>query len=83
MPLNQATRAVGTGQAVSRDGTPLAVGNIVTRDGSDRQIVVAVGEYNDVTVKCIAASIHGWNKLGDVENNLAGRYVLVPQEAQP
>lgn len=54
------------------------VGNIVTRDGTDEQLVLEV--YNDsecITVKCIKEPIAKWCKLGDEEFNLSRRYDFV------
>jgi HK97 family phage portal protein len=67
---------VGSANLAPRDGRGgvLAMGDVVTRDGTDRQRVVAIGEYNDITVECIRPSDHGWCAIGDSENNLAGRY---------
>lgn len=58
------------------------VGDIVSRDGSDRQIVLAVGEWGDITVKCVEPSAHGWCQAGDIENNLADRYRRVEELAE-
>ncbi len=58
-------------------GRSFAIGDIVTRDGSDRQKVIEVGEYNDITVECVEAARGGWCRVGDREVNLEGRYQLV------
>jgi hypothetical protein len=58
------------------------VGDIVTRDGTDRQNVIAVGEYNDITVECIKEPKTGWIKKGETETNLARRYALVESEGE-
>ncbi len=63
--------AAGTGGGGDRQ---FAAGDIVTRDGTDRQRVISVGGFNDITVECIAPPEAGWCQIGDVENNLAGRY---------
>jgi hypothetical protein len=55
----------------------LLVGDVVTRMGDDRQLVVAVGGYNDVTVECFVAPKDGWCAVGDRELNLAARYLLI------
>jgi phage portal protein BeeE len=59
-----------------------AVGDIVSRDGSDRQIILAIGEWGDITVKCVEPSAHGWCQAGDIENNLADRYRRVEELAE-
>jgi hypothetical protein len=53
------------------------VGDQVTRDGSDIQEVIAVGGYDDITVRCIKAPEAKWCKVGEIERNLAGRYIAV------
>jgi hypothetical protein len=53
------------------------VGDLVTRDGTDIQRVIVVGDYNDITVECIRAPDSGWMKVGETELNLAGRYQRV------
>lgn len=57
------------------------VGEVVTRDGTDRHIVIEIGDYNDITVECIRAPKTGWCKIGEKETNLAGRYILAPAES--
>lgn len=53
-------------------------GDIVTRDGSDEQIVLEDEDgYNCISVRCIKAPIHQWMKVGETEYNLARRYKFV------
>lgn len=50
-------------------------GDIVTRDGSDRQLVLKVErDWEVMTVRCIRAPNNGWCKVGDEESNLIRRY---------
>ncbi len=58
------------------------IGDIVSRDGTDRHVVLAVGEYNDITVRCVQPSAQGWCDAGDIENNLAGRYRRVEEAVE-
>jgi hypothetical protein len=67
-------------------GAPLfCVGDIVTRDGSDRQRVIETDAVGDeapvtITVECIRESAidelspEPWIRLGETEFNLARRY---------
>lgn len=73
-------RSIGT-SAADMTSHQFQVGDIVTRDGSDRQRVVEVGEYNDITVECIKPPSSGWCGVGERELNLAGRYQLVERPA--
>jgi hypothetical protein len=56
------------------------VGDIVTRDGTDRQIVLEVGNYGEIVVKCVKAPKSGWVKVGETESNLVQRYTKVNSE---
>lgn len=54
------------------------VGDIVSRDGTDRHEVIAVSERGQmIEARCIAAPESGWCQVGDVESNLARRYSKV------
>ncbi|HXH52518.1 MAG TPA: hypothetical protein VNH53_03690 [Sphingomicrobium sp.] len=53
------------------------VGDVVTRMGDDRQLVLSVGGYNDITVECFVEPKDRWISTGERETNLAGRYQLV------
>lgn len=54
------------------------VGDIVSRDGTDRHEVIAVPERGQmIEARCIAAPESGWCQVGDVESNLARRYSKV------
>lgn len=59
-----------------------APGDVVTRDGTDEQLVLGPAEGEAwfgivVTVRCIRAPASGWCAVGEEENNLPGRYQLV------
>lgn len=59
-------------------------GDIVTRDGTDRQRVLAVDDLM-VHVVCILPPDAGWCNVGDEEKNLARRYthaVTIDLEAE-
>lgn len=58
------------------DGIQFQVGDLVTRDGTDVQRVVAVDGFDDITVICVKAPASGWCRVGDAETNLAGRYLF-------
>lgn len=60
-------------------------GDIVTRDGTDRQLVLDVNDVGDmITVECIKEPLGAinddgtrddpWCRLGEIEDNLARRY---------
>jgi len=54
------------------------VGDIVTRDGSDRhEVIAAEDDFRTIKVKCIKAPDMPWAKIGDEEDNLARRYSLI------
>lgn len=53
------------------------VGDIVTRFGDDQHVVIEIGAYNDMTVRCTVAPASGWCKVGETEGNLQNRYRLV------
>ena len=56
------------------------VGDVVSRDGSDRQLVIEVTDSSPtMTVRCIRAPSSGWCAVGDEEFNLRRRYVLAPE----
>jgi hypothetical protein len=51
------------------------IGDLVTRDGSDIQRVIAVDEDGFcIEVECIKPPALGWCKAGETEYNLARRY---------
>jgi hypothetical protein len=54
-------------------GEVFEVGDLVTRDGSDRQRVIWAGD-DLIEVECIVAPAGGWCEVGDRECNLARRY---------
>jgi len=54
------------------------VGDIVTKDGSDKQKIVSIDHYWDVfEVECILEPREPWIKLGERETNLCSKYTLV------
>lgn len=54
------------------------VGDIVTRDGSDRhRVVEADNEWGVITVECIVRPRTGWIEVGEREGNLPRRYELI------
>ncbi|NKJ77741.1 hypothetical protein [Rhizobium leguminosarum] len=66
-------------------GTRFQVGDIVTRDGTDRQRIVEIGEHSDIMlVECIKAPLgyrnedgsrdKPWCQVGEQEWNLPRRY---------
>ena len=56
----------------------IKVGDIVTRDGTDKHIVEEIFYYNSMlTVKCILEPDDKWIKFEETESNLASRYSLV------
>jgi len=60
---------------------PFKAGDIVTRDGSDRhEIIIGQDGWDIIRVKCIKAPNVPWAKVGDEEDNLARRYILVERE---
>lgn len=71
-------------------GSALNIGDIVSRSGHDRQRIMAIGDYNDITVECIVAPsccidecgarLEPWCNVGDVELNMAGRYRLIERD---
>jgi hypothetical protein len=61
---------------------PFKVGDVVTRDGTDRQMVLASDpKWGTIEVECIVAPVTGWCAVGDTESNLARRYDLVARAA--
>jgi len=65
------------------DKEPFRVGDIVTRDGDDRQEVIESDpEWGTITVRCIVAPAEKWIEVGDEESNLARRYGLVRRSLQ-
>ncbi len=51
------------------------VGDIITRDGTDRHIVEEVWYYGAMlTVRCTKEPEDHWISVGERENNLARRY---------
>lgn len=61
----------------AKNGMSFRVGDIVSRDGTDRQEVIEVGEYGEIKVKCVKAPKTRWIKIGEVETNLSRRYFKV------
>ena len=60
---------------VSLDRVAFKVGDIVTRDGTDRHRVIDITEgWDGMTVLCIKEPASGWCKVGDEEYNLCRRY---------
>lgn len=59
----------------------LSVGDIVTRSGDDRHIVMEIGDYNNIVVRCIEAPKAGWCKVGETIDNLAGRFQIVQKRS--
>lgn len=54
------------------------VGDIVTRDGTDRQRITYVQpDRHSMEVVCIKAPASGWCQIGDSEFNLCRRYAFV------
>jgi hypothetical protein len=61
---------------------PFLSGDIITRDGTDEQLVIEPkpGDPwfgNFIVVRCIKAPDSGWSAVGEEESNLPGRYSLV------
>ena len=60
---------------MTEDHEMFRVGDIVTRDGTDLQRIVAINDAGDlIDVVCIQPSEFGWCKVGDTEVNVAWRY---------
>lgn len=56
-------------------GCPFWLGDIVTRDGTDRHRVVSVSDDGDqIEVECVIAPAGGWINVGERETNLPRRY---------
>lgn len=65
-------------RAEVRRAGEIRVGDIVSRDGTDRQKVLKV--WNDgetIEVECVVAPDSGWCAVGELENNLGRRYHVV------
>jgi len=61
----------------------IKVGDIVTRDGTDRHRVLEVGHYGEVVVECIKEPRTKWIKKDEQEINLMRRYTIVsPKESE-
>jgi len=60
-----------------------AVGDYVTRDGSDLQLVESL-DWDGYcgTFKCVVAPSSGWCEVGETEFNLCGRYKRVIYKPQ-
>ena len=57
------------------------VGDIVSRNGDDRQVVIEVSpEYNAMTVRCTKAPRSGWVEVGEEEFNMMRRYYLIERK---
>jgi hypothetical protein len=53
-------------------------GDIVTRDGTDEQIVEEVYYHGDMLhVRCIKEPDNGWIRKNETEHNLAKRYSML------
>ncbi len=52
-----------------------SVGDVVTRDGTDRQ-VVTFADADIIGVKCIKAPATEWCAVGEMDYNLARRYQM-------
>lgn len=53
------------------------IGDIVTRDGTDRQVVIYVIDDKAMKVVCVTAPTDGWCNVGEIEDNKSSRYSLV------
>lgn len=54
------------------------VGDIVSRDGSDRhEVIIGEDEWPTIRVRCIKAPDMPWTSVGVEEDNLARRYQLI------
>ena len=54
---------------------PWEVGDIVSRNGSDEQIIESIDyPYMLLEVRCIKEDVYGVFKVGDLESNLIRRY---------
>jgi len=54
------------------------VGDIVTRDGTDRhEVIIGQDEWPTIRVRCIKAPVLPWTSIGTEEDNLARRYQLI------
>lgn len=61
---------------------PFLPGDIVTRDGTDEQVVLGPDPSDPffgtiIDLRCIKAPESGWIAVGERESNLPGRYQLV------
>jgi len=53
----------------------MKVGDVITRDGTDRQRITAIDHsFGLITVECVRASHFNWCEVGDVEDNIIRRY---------
>lgn len=58
------------------------IGDIVTRDGTDRHLVyIPCEQGNNVGVICIEAPSDPWTAIGETELNYEARYSLVARAA--
>ena len=58
-----------------------SAGDIVTREGDDRHIVVSVTPCGEsMKVRCVKAPAAGWIKVGETEDNLTRRYSRAGEE---
>ena len=59
-------------------------GDIVTRDGTDEQVIEDIPDtpdpYDNFTVRCIKRPADGWIEVGEDETNLIVRYGFVRRE---
>lgn len=58
------------------------VGDYVTRDGTDVQLVKATNGYTGTFV-CVVSPKSKWCEIGDEEDNLCRRYQKLPIKAGP
>jgi hypothetical protein len=65
------------------ENPPFLKGELVTRDGTDVHEVVDVDDgLGGIVVRCVTAPKSRWTEVGDIENNLASRYLRVSQKGQ-
>jgi hypothetical protein len=56
----------------------IGVGDIVTRDGTDKHLVYGINESGDLLdVVCIKEPSSPWTHIGETESNLTRRYSLL------
>lgn len=60
-----------------------AVGDYVTRDGTDIHRVVDAWGGDTIKVVCVRAPKHAWCRVGDEETNMARRYRFIAKLVEP